>query len=152
MLLLGFTQRRLIILPLWLLVIAASSCRDTSADDVSWMMAYWKENANHYSLPRVDAEHMAHACIDYDRLPRQRFVELFEAASSYGTLLGDTFRSYDPSARRFTDTATTETTASGPVRLTKSEKLAILLLQKGDQSNVSFLTRIVRQDSPKFRP
>jgi len=105
-------------------------------------MAYWEDNANHYSLPREDATRMARACLDYDRNPRQRFAELVGCADKYGSLVANAFHYYDPDTHKFTDSPTMGNVGGQSVELTNTARVVILSTSDGDDPNANFLARV----------
>ena len=106
-------------------------------------MKYWEENGNHYSLPKEDAQKLAKACVQYDQNPKQRFVEMVESSTTYGSLLGEAFHYYDPDARRFTDSPETINIAGEPKQLTHAERLFFQMIVRQDTPNANFLERVI---------
>jgi hypothetical protein len=120
--------------------------------DDEWMMTYWEENANHYSLPKEDALKLAKACMQYDRNPRQRFVEMLEYSTRYGSLLGEAFHYYDPGTRTFTESLTTTNTVNSAAQEMHVLRLYSLILQNGDYPNANFLERIFNGNGLPLNP
>jgi hypothetical protein len=127
-------------------VLSMVGLRGSTADDINWMMAYWEDNANHYSLSREDAARMARACLDYDRNPRQRFAELVGCTTKYGGSVAQAFHSYDPDTHRFTDSPTPDNVGGESVQLTNAGRLLLIMTMQDDVPNANFLERVM--DSP----
>src|SRR5439155_13624205 len=103
--------------------------RDDNAATIEWMVAYWEDNANHYAISKEDALRLANACVQYDRNPKRRFVEMIASTEIYGSIVGDAFHSYDPGTRMLADPEA-------------AAKLLILMTQQGDISNGNFLEKV----------
>jgi hypothetical protein len=113
---------------------------------ISWMMTYWDENASHEWFPKEDALRLAKACLQYDRNPTQRFVEMIKWTQTYGSWpLNTAFHSYDPEAKSFTGV---DTSVNRPIQ-SDVQKLLHLMTERRDIQNVSFLQRVIRQQKPE---
>jgi len=116
--------------------------RSSDAQRIARMVEYWEDNANHSAIPKEDAVRLANACLQYDRDPERRFVQMIACANSYGSIVGDAFHSYNPDTQRFTGAATPHNVAGESVELTHAGELLLLMTMRDDVENANFLERV----------